>query len=197
MYQEIQKIVKNKKIEICKKNTKIYLNLIKNIKKGLFFDKNCNSFQKNQFFIELKENKEDCFSYVNVFQNDKLIKQIYPFYPHVSSQSNLIKKFCFDDITFSILPPSDALHFELIKYCDLHNLDLIIIFCDFNKKYMTCYLDYLYSTLKSHFLLINKKDFYLVFKRGLFCNNQLQLIKKDCNFFCNKNLFDLIYKKMK
>ena len=82
MQQEIQKSVKNKEMKIFKKNTKMLLKFTKNYKKEYFFNKNNLKIIKNTYFLEIKQDKNDKYSYCKLYYNDKLIKIIYPFYPN-------------------------------------------------------------------------------------------------------------------
>ena len=190
--------MKNKEIKIFKKNTKMLLKFTKNYKKEDFFNKNNLKIIKNTIFLEIKQDKNDEYSYCKLYYNDKLIKIIYPFYPNVSSQSKKLNKFCVDEIAFCVLPKTDALHYELIKYYSLHNIDLIIIMCDFKNNFAKSYLNYLYKTINSHFLLVNENNFNFYYNKDFCQKGCFDLNKKNNTiFYCNSCLYDLIYKKLK
>lgn len=184
--------------EICikKKNTQLSLRIFKkNIRyKNI---KNIDNSNLNTIYFDYKENSEG-YATIDIYKHCKAIKTIYPIYPCVREESFLVNKFVVDNIVFCVLTHTDIFHYELIKFCDLNNMDLIILFCDLKKSYMNFYLNLLEKTMKSNFLLIDKNSKKFVFKNNFFYKRNRLIIKNKNNFFhSNPKFYNYIFKLLK
>lgn len=183
--------MKYRKLQVQKDSTKITLMFYKKIR---LYKKNFNS---NVLSLVYNEDS-DSGANIDVYKGSEKIKTIYSIYPCVSDQSYSINKFVVDNISFCVLTPTDVLHYELIKFCDLYGIDLIILFCDFKKSYMNFYLDFLDRTMQSNFLLIDKNKFSFALKCKFFSKkNKLELKNKDNFIFCNPKFYNYIFKLLK
>jgi len=185
-YIEIIQKIHKQKLPI-EKQEKWHKQLIKKIEKHSNFIKHKNTLN-NLLTIIANESKTST-SY-DVFWNAKYVKRIYQFYPNIFAMSKTINKMSFEDIIFFVVGENDCLHFEFLKFCELHNPDFLL--CFFPTKPTPNLISYL-----SHSLGVEVVG---VFKNKIFCCN---IVKNNINLrqhnpkFCDNKLFSWIYHKLK